>query len=692
MKINYSKINPCPICGTGTKGCGSFDDKWFNCRGRDNHSYVPGFVHHKDCGNGFHTWRREVDDLQSHFERTDRSLDRKVFGGPAPVKSEEQIKKEAETQRQKERNSRKFAARLEHRRPMDADELAWACRYYGGFSPATLAAFDVQIFISDSSRIDLVPAEPVGKYPSGAMVEHIWLERDAAGEVIGICHRQQHKDNVVGEKKNDKPNLGRRGIYFPLGFDWNAHDTIFVVEGGSDTAAMFDAGLAAIGRPSNVGGSQLISEFLTRNNLTGKNIVIVAESDQHIDSSGKDVFPGFTGAVSTSSAFVAAGIPSTIAFPPDGFKDVREAITAARRRGIPAHEYGKVLAAHLTSTAKKAVQAVLNPTSVSPASPSVGTDGASESGRPLYTPIAVEFRACNTRPKPSPTDSHGTPESSYIPAHGFCPNPNRSEYRNEIDGRRAIWLHPCRRNDCPCCGEKNRDQKSATVSYWLQAHEQQCVERNTTSDLHFFRVHKDDWEVVSAALRKTRKKGEARTEYFCLGDDDPAAASETDVYTVVSTRKPASRKITDHEVINPGEALTRLLTIIESWADIRQDFWSSSRGWKLIGDDKKKSDKWAGWTRVCGIRTSIATIMNILNHHNIDMEILTMRGAFWSWKMWIFQNSAKLEAAFEDIYAGEVRAADDTIDVQSFFDRMMNDIAGGTVHSGSPPPAYSEWN
>ena len=51
-------------------------------------------------------------------------------------------------------------------------------------------------------------------------------------------------------------------------------DPVFVVEGFTDCAAMVSAGLTCIGRPSNVGGADMIAGL-----CRGRSIVVVGEND-----------------------------------------------------------------------------------------------------------------------------------------------------------------------------------------------------------------------------------------------------------------------------------------------------------------------------------------------------------------------------------------------------------------------------
>lgn len=89
---------------------------------------------------------------------------------------------------------------------------------------------------------------------------------DHGGNVVGIRLR-----NRQGEKWSVRG--GKEGLFYsPLTIQ---QDTLYIVEGPTDTAAMLDMGVAAVGRPSCTGGV----EHLTRLIKARHNIVIVADHD-----------------------------------------------------------------------------------------------------------------------------------------------------------------------------------------------------------------------------------------------------------------------------------------------------------------------------------------------------------------------------------------------------------------------------
>jgi hypothetical protein len=106
---------------------------------------------------------------------------------------------------------------------------------------------------------------------------------------------------------------GREGLFIPRDL---AGPKIFVCEGPTDTAALLDLGLAAIGRPSCLGGVQLIVELLQARHAAGETVtqlVIVADGDT----------PGQRGAEQLAGvARIYCPIVQVIT-PPTGIKDAR---------------------------------------------------------------------------------------------------------------------------------------------------------------------------------------------------------------------------------------------------------------------------------------------------------------------------------------------------------------------------------
>jgi len=100
-----------------------------------------------------------------------------------------------------------------------------------------------------------------------------WPERDAKGVVVGIVRRYSDggKLHMAG---------GTHGLYVPDGWR-STSGPLLLPEGGSDAAALTTMGLAAIGRPSCLGGVEVLAELLRAQNvLSCRAAVVLGENDQ----------------------------------------------------------------------------------------------------------------------------------------------------------------------------------------------------------------------------------------------------------------------------------------------------------------------------------------------------------------------------------------------------------------------------
>lgn len=154
-------------------------------------------------------------------------------------------------------------------------------------------------------------------------------ECDATTRTIGITRRFPD-----GSKRMLKG--GHRGLTIPARWQ-ETKVPIFIVEGASDVLAMAAAGLTAIGRPSNSGGATLLADLLKS---VDREIVVMGENDAKPDG----LWPGRDGAESIARTLADAwGRPVTMAFPPDGAKDVRGWLTDESRSAMPWPERGEAL-------------------------------------------------------------------------------------------------------------------------------------------------------------------------------------------------------------------------------------------------------------------------------------------------------------------------------------------------------------
>ncbi len=191
-----------------------------------------------------------------------------------------------------------------------------------------------------ASGFDALPLLGHGKDESGKPFV-TFPEVDGAGRVVGLCRRYR-------DRKLQMPG-GGRGLTVPSWFHPAKVTEVFVVEGPTDSAAMWAAGLVAVGRPSNNGGVAYLVELFRRLPPACR-VVVVGENDRKADG----LWPGLDGAAAVAEG-LAAGLarrPGAVAFPvgwtlcPDGEKDVRAWLTARVKPHSQSEEWagaGKVL-------------------------------------------------------------------------------------------------------------------------------------------------------------------------------------------------------------------------------------------------------------------------------------------------------------------------------------------------------------
>ncbi len=180
--------------------------------------------------------------------------------------------------------------------------------------------------------VDALRRLHVGWMPS----QRCWSfpERDAAGNVIGIIRRFDD-----GSKRREAGS--QSGLTFDrVGWSESSVEPrhILLVEGPSDTAALMSLGIAVVGRPSSLGGVDLLAELL-RAVPSDRTIVVIGEHDRKSHGSLSPVvkkwhkpecngcsacWPGKIGAVTTATKLAERlERPIALAFPPENAKDAR---------------------------------------------------------------------------------------------------------------------------------------------------------------------------------------------------------------------------------------------------------------------------------------------------------------------------------------------------------------------------------
>lgn len=146
-----------------------------------------------------------------------------------------------------------------------------------------------------------------GNYPPVALS---FPECDATGAVIGICFRTDD-----GRKGSPSGKVGaKRGLVISSTLP-ERPDPVLAVEGSTDVAACETLKIAAIGRPSNTAGGNLIAELLEK-----RSVLVVGENDQK----PAGMWPGCDGAKNLAKELASTWKrPVSWTLPPEGHKDVR---------------------------------------------------------------------------------------------------------------------------------------------------------------------------------------------------------------------------------------------------------------------------------------------------------------------------------------------------------------------------------
>ena len=180
--------------------------------------------------------------------------------------------------------------------PPEVEQLATSL----GLSPPSLRRLSVGWALDAGTR---------GVWDAGDVIrsngQRIWSfpMRDAAGRVLGIRLRAAdgRKYAVAG---------GREGLFIPNDLP-NRPGQLLIAEGPTDTAALLDLGLAAVGRPSCTGGVTYLVRLVQASRAD--EVVVVADADA----------PGQRGAEALAATLVAYVPRLRVIAPPHGVRDAR---------------------------------------------------------------------------------------------------------------------------------------------------------------------------------------------------------------------------------------------------------------------------------------------------------------------------------------------------------------------------------
>lgn len=216
---------------------------------------------------------------------------------------------------QRGRTSRPAAARPVGEAPRDYSALAERCR--ADLTEAQRAALARELGVRADALSDVglgwLTAEGLCELHAGGgdgwtceTGAYTVPERDGRGRVVGLSLRAPN-----GAK--GYPCGARRGLVVPAGLA-DLGGPVLAVKGASDVAACLSLGLAGVGRPSNVGGSDEIAELLRE-----REVLVVGERDERDGG-----WPGRDGTVRVAGCLASAWRrPVSWTMPPAQAKDMR---------------------------------------------------------------------------------------------------------------------------------------------------------------------------------------------------------------------------------------------------------------------------------------------------------------------------------------------------------------------------------
>jgi hypothetical protein len=176
----------------------------------------------------------------------------------------------------------------------------------------------------------------------------IYPMRDGSGQVVGVHRRLavpfKQAGKLVGKLMVQGSRLGL--IYAPELWQ-RGSGPILMPEGMTDTAAIMHIGQASVGRPSDRGGIDELTELL-RGVPESRPLLVLGENDRKADGR----WPGRDGAQATAQRLAdALQRPVGWAMVPEPAKDAREHITLALEAGIDPADVGRSLVAELLERA-----------------------------------------------------------------------------------------------------------------------------------------------------------------------------------------------------------------------------------------------------------------------------------------------------------------------------------------------------
>jgi hypothetical protein len=393
----------CPIC-SGNHACSATSDDLYFCL--RTHADKPGWIYFKDTSNGFGMFRDTG----------------KINRIPQPSRNGHAQSK----------------SHAKHLREAPMVEAILSSSPAGDFELHQLASM-LGVGAEALQRLG------VGFVPEASEQEPAhWLfpERNSAGQVVGLTRR------YANGAKRQYPGSQRGLTFSPVEkFGKAAGAVVLVPEGASDVAAALTMGLAAVGRPNNLGGVERLRELLCEPRKAGVGVVILAERDQK--PSGE--WPGLDGAIRTAQRLADAwDAPVGYALPGEGQKDIRSWFVAQQASLCDARALKRLGKKFLDGVLKRVLLCL--PTNAnceeavrvslwSNTTPKRNTDSLfTIEAADTFGPAAREVLLQGTLHRPCPY--HGVPVLQRIdnPHHG------------------VILGVDCRQYACRCCGPRLRSK------------------------------------------------------------------------------------------------------------------------------------------------------------------------------------------------------------------------------------------
>jgi hypothetical protein len=640
--------NRCPLCG-GSTDCRENDSGVMFCR-RTPPSMAPvGWRYGTLDRHGFNVWFPEGHEETHWAEWAQKERGRVVGGGGGAADGGGGGGKKKARQAAADST---FGAITRDHRPLAEHERA-------------LLSFQLCL------EPEIFAALPIsGWKTANNQFAWVWPEKDGFEKPIGWSVRFRNGKKLA---------YGNRGLIIPDGWDrQQPGGAVFIPEGMSDTLGLVAMGLNVVGRPSNTGGTEHLVELLERAGFredTGRRIVVLGENDQK--ESG--AWPGREGAEKVAGALSRRlRRPVQICYPPAGYKDIREWITAHRERLDRGEKTMADMGDDFREHVMWAAEEIGGVSKATGAAPSLVVTpspiAAPVASLPAPPPITIdEIAATPASARPSP----------FAVLHA-CPRPNQFGMKHELKRLARVMFAPCKKLDCPYCGPRKRAQYKATarvrIDDWAKR-ERECSLYDDPT-LYLFWCDGKSWAAIYSHL----KRGWA--EYYRLLLDDGT-------FLVVSTVKPLERHVPEQAVKAVGveEAKARLMSAIERLPSMANKTFTGSKEWKrLVGSEKQS--RMAGWTRVSKFVIPREKIVEILEFRRVEFSIKKHVGAFWDWMAYEWSEveaRGQTDQVFFEMQVGEslpdLEFGGDEGDGEKKRDEWDGDIWGG----GAGPPNEDVW-